>query len=120
MLWICPSISLLARHSDIGSGGYDPAVTTEGAEVEFDGVEITAAVNGLDLTPGPTPISLDHVGITSARGLDPELSPETALITAVGAAAADCLARAVLVGVLAAQSVAGIPTYRDLLPGAFE
>jgi hypothetical protein len=70
---------LLARHSDIGSGGYDPAVTTEGAEVEFDGVEITAAVNGLDLTPGPTPISLDHVGITSARGLDPELSPETAL-----------------------------------------
>ena len=30
------------------------------------------------------------------------------------------LARAVLVGVLAAESVAGIPTYRDLLPGAFE
>ena len=29
------------------------------------------------------------------------------------------LARAVLVGVLAAESVAGIPTYRDLLPGAF-
>ena len=48
------------------------------------------------------------------------MSPETALITAVGAAAADCLARAVLVGVLAAESVAGIPTYRDLLPGAFE
>ena len=39
--------------------------------------------------------------------------------TAVGAAAADCLARAVLVGVLAAESVAGIPTYRDMLPGAF-
>jgi L-aminopeptidase/D-esterase-like protein len=46
-------------------------------------------------------------------------SPETALATAVGAAAADCLARAVLVGVIAAESVAGIPTYRDLLPGAF-
>ena len=43
-----------------------------------------------------------------------------ALITAVGAAAADCLARAVLVGVLAAESVAGIPTYRDMLPGAFD
>jgi L-aminopeptidase/D-esterase-like protein len=48
------------------------------------------------------------------------MSPETPLITDIGAAAADCLARAVLLGVLAAQSVAGIPTYRDLLPGAFE
>ena len=48
------------------------------------------------------------------------MSPETPLTTAVGAAAADCLARAVLVGVLAAESVAGIPTYRDMLPGAFE
>jgi L-aminopeptidase/D-esterase-like protein len=46
-------------------------------------------------------------------------SPETALATAVGAAAADCLARAVLVAVIGAESVAGIPTYRDLLPGAF-
>ena len=48
------------------------------------------------------------------------MSPEVPLITAVGAAAADCLARAVLVGVLAAESVAGIPSYRDMLPGAFE
>ena len=47
------------------------------------------------------------------------MSPETKLTTAVGAAAADCLARAVMVGVLAAESVAGIPTYRDMLPGAF-
>ena len=46
-------------------------------------------------------------------------SPETGLVTEVGIAAADCLARAVLVGVLAAASVAGIPTYRDILPGAF-
>ena len=54
---------------------------------------------------------------------DPEtpasMSPEVPLVTAVGAAAADVLARAVLVGVLAAESVAGIPTYRDMLPGAF-
>ena len=48
------------------------------------------------------------------------MSPEVPLVTAVGAAAADCLARAVLIGVLAAEPVAGIPTYRDLLPGAFE
>ena len=47
------------------------------------------------------------------------MSPETGLVTEVGAAAADCLARAVLVGVLAAESIAGIPTYRGLLPGAF-
>lgn len=47
------------------------------------------------------------------------MSPETKLTTAVGAAAADCLARAVMVGVLAAESVAGIPTYRGMLPGAF-
>lgn len=47
------------------------------------------------------------------------MSPETALLTTIGAAAADCLARAVLVGVLAATTVAGIPTYRSLLPGAF-
>lgn len=46
-------------------------------------------------------------------------SPEMRLAAEVGAAAADCLARAVLVGVFAAESVAGIPTYRDVLPGAF-
>ena len=46
------------------------------------------------------------------------MSPETAVVTAVGTAAADCLARAVLAGVLAAESVAGIPAYRDLLAGA--
>ncbi len=46
-------------------------------------------------------------------------APETALVTEVGIAAADCLARAVVAGVIAAESVAGIPTYRDVLPGAF-
>ncbi|KUI34939.1 hypothetical protein AU197_10900 [Mycobacterium sp. IS-1590] len=56
--------------------------------------------------------------------LDPttpaSMTPEMPLITQVGAAAADCLARAVMVGVLAAESVAGIPAYREMLPGAFE
>lgn len=47
------------------------------------------------------------------------MSPETKLVALLGAAGAHCLARAVLVGVLAAESVAGIPTYRDMLPGAF-
>lgn len=44
------------------------------------------------------------------------MSPETALVTALGAAAADTLARAVINGVLAAESVAGIPSYRDMFP----
>jgi L-aminopeptidase/D-esterase-like protein len=47
------------------------------------------------------------------------MAPDTRLITEVCAAAADCLARAVLVGVLAAESIAGIPTYRGVVPGAF-
>jgi L-aminopeptidase/D-esterase-like protein len=47
------------------------------------------------------------------------MSPETKLVAKIGAAAADCLALAVLAGVLAAESIAGIPTYRGMLPGAF-
>jgi L-aminopeptidase/D-esterase-like protein len=56
---------------------------------------------------------------TQGASLPASMSPEVPLITALGAAAADCLARAVMVGVLAAESVAGIPAYRDMLPGAF-
>jgi len=89
-----------------------------------------AAHDGLARTIRPchTPLDGDTVFAlaTGAVEVPPDpttpasMSPETMLITAVGAAAADVLARAVLVGVLAAESVAGIPTYRDLLPGAFE
>jgi L-aminopeptidase/D-esterase-like protein len=89
-----------------------------------------AAHGGLARTIRPchTPLDGDTVFAlaTGAIEVPPDpttpasMSPETPLITDVGAAAADCLARAVLLGVLAAQSVAGIPTYRGLLPGAFE
>jgi L-aminopeptidase/D-esterase-like protein len=89
-----------------------------------------AAHDGLARTIRPchTPLDGDTVFAlaTGAVEVDPDpttpasMSPEVPLITAVGAAAADCLARAVLVGVLAAESVAGIPSYRDMLPGAFE
>jgi L-aminopeptidase/D-esterase-like protein len=89
-----------------------------------------AAHDGLARTIRPchTPLDGDTVFAlaTGAIEVPPDpttpasMSPEVPLITAVGAAAADCLARAVLVGVLAAESVAGIPTYRGLLPGAFE
>lgn len=88
-----------------------------------------AAQDGLARTirPSHTPLDGDTV-FTLATGAVPvppapdtpaAMSPETALVAAVGAAAADCLARAVLVGVLAAKSVAGIPTYGGTLPGAF-
>jgi L-aminopeptidase/D-esterase-like protein len=88
-----------------------------------------AAHDGLARTIRPchTPLDGDTVFALATGAVevppDPEtpasMSPEMPLITAVGAAAADVLARAVLVGVLAAESVAGIPTYRDMLPGAF-
>lgn len=89
-----------------------------------------AAHDGLARTIRPchTPLDGDTVFAlaTGAVEVPPDpatpasMSPEVPLITAVGAAAADCLARAVLVGVLAAESLAGIPSYRDMLPGAFE
>jgi L-aminopeptidase/D-esterase-like protein len=88
-----------------------------------------AAHDGLARTIRPchTPLDGDTVFALATGAVevppDPEtpasMSPEVSVITAVGAAAADVLARAVLVGVLAAESVAGIPTYRDMLPGAF-
>ncbi|MBV9319909.1 MAG: P1 family peptidase [Mycobacterium sp.] len=80
------------------------------------------------IRPAHTPVDGDMVFALATGAVEvappadapAAFSPETALVTAVGAAAADCLARAVLVGVIAAESVAGIPTYRDLLPGTFE
>ena len=88
-----------------------------------------AAHDGLARTvrPSHTPLDGDTVFAlaTGAVEVAPDpttpasMSPEVPLITQVGAAAADCLARAVMVGVLAAESVAGIPTYRDMLPGTF-
>ncbi|KMO84905.1 hypothetical protein BST22_24445 [Mycolicibacterium chubuense] len=89
-----------------------------------------AAQDGLARTIRPchTPLDGDTVFAlaTGAVEVDPDptlpasMSPEVPLMTAVGAAAADVLAGAVLAAMLAAEPVAGIPTYRGLLPGAFE
>ena len=89
-----------------------------------------AAHDGLAHTIRPchTPLDGDTVFALATGAItvppDPDtptaMSPETALVTSVGAAAADCLARAVLVAALAAEPVAGIPAYRDMLPGVFE
>jgi L-aminopeptidase/D-esterase-like protein len=91
-----------------------------------------AAQDGLARTirPAHTPLDGDSVFALATGAVDIEpatyapdtpaaMSPETKLTTAIGAAAADCLAHAVMAGVLAADAVAGIPTYRDMLPGAF-
>lgn len=88
-----------------------------------------AAQDGLAHTirPAHTPLDGDTVFAlaTGAIEVEPDpdtpvaMTPETKALAAIGAAGADCLARAVLVAALAAEPVAGIPTYRDVLPGAF-
>ena len=120
------------RHTELSPLNTTIAVVATDAALSPAGCRrvAVAAHDGLARTIRPchTPLDGDTVFALATGAIevapDPttpaSMSPETALITAVGAAAADCLARAVLVGVLAAESVAGIPTYRDLLPGAFE
>jgi len=88
-----------------------------------------AAQDGLARTirPAHTPLDGDTVFALATGQVEVEPSadtpaamlPESKLVAAVGAAGADTLARAVLVAVLAAESAAGIPTYRGMLPGAF-
>ncbi len=80
------------------------------------------------IRPAHTPVDGDTVFVLATGAVEvaaaaaeapAAFSPETRLATEVGIAAADCLAHAVLGGVLAAESIAGIPSYRDVLPGAF-
>ena len=88
-----------------------------------------AAQDGLARTmrPSHTPLDGDTVfalstgavEVSPASDTPAAMSPETKLTTRVGATAADCLASAVLAAVLAAETIAGVPSYRDLLPGAF-
>ncbi len=120
------------RHTELSPLNTTIAVVATDAVLSKAGCRrvAVAAHDGLARTIRPchTPLDGDTVFAlaTGAIEVPPDpttpasMSPEVPLVTALGAAAADCLARAVLVGVLAAESVAGIPTYRDLLPGAFE
>ena len=87
-----------------------------------------AAQDGLARTirPAHTPLDGDTVFALATGSVEvpPDadtpaaMLPDTALVTRIGAAAADCLARAVVAGVLAAESVAGVPSYRDVFPGS--
>lgn len=98
-----------------------PAACRQIASTAHDGL-------ARSIRPAHTPVDGDTVfalatgaiEVAPPADLAAAFSPETALATAVGAAAADCLARAVVGAVIAADSVAGIPTYRGLLPGAFQ
>jgi L-aminopeptidase/D-esterase-like protein len=119
------------RHTELSPLNTTIAVVATDAALSPAGCRrvAVAAHDGLARTIRPchTPLDGDTVFALATGAVevppDPEtpasMSPEVPLITEVGAASADVLARAVLVGVLAAESVAGIPTYRDMLPGAF-
>jgi L-aminopeptidase/D-esterase-like protein len=80
------------------------------------------------IRPAHTPVDGDTVFALATGAIEvpapadvpAAFSPETPLATAVGSAAADCLAHAVVGAVIAADTVADIPTYRGLLPDAFE
>lgn len=88
-----------------------------------------AAHNGLAHTIRPVHTAIDgdtvfalatgRIPIEPDDEIPPQMSPETKVISEIGAAAADALATAVMVAVLTAESIAGIPTYREVLPGAF-
>lgn len=124
-------VAYAARHTALSPLNTTIAVIATDAAMSPAGCRrvAVAAHDGLARTIRPchTPLDGDTVFALATGAVevppDPEtpasMSPEVPLITAVGAAAADVLARAVLVGVLAAESTAGIPTYRDMLPGAF-
>ncbi len=97
-----------------------PAACRQIASTAHDGL-------ARSIRPAHTPVDGDTVFALATGAIEvappadapAAISPETRLATAVGSAASDCLAHAVLGAVIAADPVAGIPTYRGLLPGAF-
>jgi L-aminopeptidase/D-esterase-like protein len=97
-----------------------PAACRQIASTAHDGL-------ARSIRPAHTPADGDTVFVLATGAIEvappadvpAAFSPETPLATAVGSAAADCLAHAVLSAVIAADPVADIPTYRGLLPGAF-
>ena len=115
-----------ARHRDTSPLNTTIAVIATDAVLTKAGCRrvAVAAQDGLAraIRPAHTPLDGDTVFVlaTGALAVEPDpdtpaaMQPETALVTAVGTAAADCLARAVLAGVLAAEPVAGIPTFRGM------
>lgn len=78
-----------------------------------------AAHDGLarGIRPAHTPVDGDTLFVLATGAVG---TPGDVELTArVGIAAADCVQRATVRAVVGAASVAGIPAYRDVLPGAF-
>jgi L-aminopeptidase/D-esterase-like protein len=118
-----------ARHRQTSALNTTIAVVATDAALTKAGCHrvAVAAQDGLAraIRPAHTPLDGDTVFVLATGAVevppDPDtpaaMLPDTALVTRIGTAAADCLARAVVAGVLAADSVAGVPSYRDVFPG---
>lgn len=84
-----------------------------------------AAHDGLAraIRPAHTPMDGDTLYVLAAGGdpgaAVPAEAEQSGLTLRVGVAAAECVERAVVRAVVGASGVAGIPAYRDVLPGAF-
>jgi len=117
-----------ARHRETSALNTTIAVVATDALLTKAGCHrvAVAAQDGLAraIRPAHTPLDGDTVFALATGTVEvppnPDtpaaMLPDTELVTKIGAAAADCLARAVVAGVLAAEPVAGIPSYRDFFP----
>jgi len=115
-----------ARHRQASALNTTIAVVATDAALSKAGCHrvAVAAQDGLAraIRPSHTPLDGDTVFAlaTGAVEVPPNpdmpsaMAPDTALVTAIGTAAADCLARAIVAGVLAAEPVGGIPSYREM------
>lgn len=97
----------------------DPASTRRVAMAGHDGI-------ARSIVPAHSPLDGDTVFAVSTGTVHPEqpdvpagMNPGVALLTEVCRAAADVVQRAIVGAVLAATPVAGLPTYREVLPSAF-
>ncbi|GAA3688692.1 P1 family peptidase [Gordonia hankookensis] len=96
----------------------DPASTRRVAMVGHDGI-------ARSIVPAHSPLDGDTVFAVSTGAVLPDqpdvpvgMNPGVALLAEVCRAAADVVARAIVGAVLAATPVAGLPTFRDVLPSA--
>lgn len=80
------------------------------AHSPLDGDTLFAVATG-SVTPSPAAAEIPAV--------PPGMNPDVALVAVIGEAAATVVQRAIVKAVVAASSVAGIPTYRETLPSAF-
>jgi L-aminopeptidase/D-esterase-like protein len=102
----------------------DPASTTRVAMTAHDGMAraIRPAHSPLD---GDTLFAVSTGATTPTPGEDEQpaipagMNPQAALVAVIGEAAATVVQRAIVKAVLAADPVAGIPSYRQTLPSAF-